>query len=74
MDLGRLNKWSEANGVKFNKTKCHVLHFSYSNPSQVYRFGAECLEDFMEEMDLGVLVNDLLNMRKQCTQCTGEGQ
>ena len=70
-NLGRMDCWNEANGLKFNRTKCWILYFAHSNGRQCYRLGAEWLEDCMEEMDLGVLVDVGPNMDQYHAQVAG---
>lgn len=63
-DLEKLHQWAERWQMKFNASKCKVMHFGYNNEEMPYQMDGQTLETTDHERDLGVIVQKNLDVEK----------
>ena len=66
-DLRRLSEWSEAWHVRFNVSKCKVMHLGPRNMVWKYSMGGQHLKVVREERDLGVIITNDFKVEAQCS-------
>lgn len=55
-ELDHLENWCNRSGMKFNSTKCQVIHLETNNKNFCSKLGVNQLGMTMKGKDLGVLV------------------
>ena len=63
-DLIKVQEWAEKWKMEFNIGKCKIMHIGRKNPKNVYDMGGTELETTNAERDLGVTIDDQLDLGK----------
>ena len=64
--INNLVEWAKKWAMKFNASKCKILHVGRNNPKYDYYMGETKIEEDEEEKDLGVWMDTSMKPSKQC--------
>ena len=70
--LDRLVQWVQKSIMRFNKSKCEVLHLGCGNPHYQYKLEYVKAKHTSSEKNLGIPVDGKLNMSQQCALAVQE--
>ena len=71
-DLEALHNWSQKWQLKFNESKCKIMHYGSHNPNYSYSINNIALEPSATEKDLGVTFDDGLKFSKHVSSITAK--
>ena len=66
--LNKLCEWTDQWSMKFNESKCHVIHFGSRNNNYDYHMNGVKLLHVTDERDVGVNISETLKPTKHCTK------
>ena len=72
LDLDRFEHWTQVNIMRFNKSKCKVLHLARGNRHYQYKLGNERIECCPAEKDLEIMVDEKLDISQKCVLTSKE--
>jgi len=66
LDLNELCRWADEWQMKFNVSKCMVMHTGLSNNNYLYSMNGQTLNEVAERKDLGIMISSDLKVANHC--------
>jgi len=73
LDLNELCRWADEWHIKFNVSKCKVMHTELSNNNYLYSMNGQTLNEVAELKDLGIMISSDLNVANHCQHACSKG-
>ena len=72
--INNLQNWADQWGMKFNTSKCHILHIGRNNAGKTYWMNGIQLPTTQKEKDVGITISDNLKPSQHCTDVARKAQ